>query len=95
MCIRDSDEAHRFAVTYHRKRREIRDRHSELLDIPGIGDLTRTRLLQHFGSLEAVSKADARALEAVVNAKQAQAIYHHFHGEEGMKEVPSNGSSPA
>jgi len=89
------DEAHRFAVTYHRKRREIRDRHSELLDIPGIGDLTRTRLLQHFGSLEAVSKADARALEAVVNAKQAQAIYHHFHGEEGMKEVPSNGSSPA
>jgi excinuclease ABC subunit C len=89
------DEAHRFAVTYHRKRREIRDRHSELLDIPGIGDLTRTRLLQHFGSLEAVSKADARALEAVVNAKQAQAIYHHFHGEKGMKEVPSNGSSPA
>ena len=76
------DEAHRFAVTYHRKRREIRDRHSELLDIPGIGDTTRTRLLQHFGSLEAVRNADATALEAVVNSKQAQAIYGHFHPEE-------------
>jgi excinuclease ABC subunit C len=78
------DEAHRFAVTYHRKRREIRDRHSELLDIPGIGDLTRTRLLQHFGSLDAVRKADATALEAVVNSKQAQAIYGHFHPTEGV-----------
>ena len=76
------DEAQRFAVTYHRKRREIRDRHSELLDIPGIGDTTRTRLLQHFGSLEAVRNADATALEAVVNSKQAQAIYGHFHPEE-------------
>jgi excinuclease ABC subunit C len=75
------DEAHRFAVTYHRKRRAIRDRHSELLDIPGIGDTTRTRLLQHFGSLDAVRNADATALEAVVNAKQAQAIYGHFHPE--------------
>lgn len=73
------DEAHRFAVTYHRKRREIRDRHSDLLDIPGIGELTRKRLLQHFGSLEAVRKADATALTAVVNNKQAQAIYQHFH----------------
>src|SRR5512146_188813 len=76
------DEAHRFAVTYHRKRREIRDRHSELLDIPGIGDTTRTRLLQHFGSLEAVRNADTTALGAVVNSKQAQAIWGHFHPEE-------------
>lgn len=75
------DEAHRFAVTYHRKRREIRDRHSELLDIPGIGDTTRTRLLQHFGSLEAVRNADRTALGAVVNSKQALAIYGHFHPE--------------
>ncbi|MGE5110060.1 MAG: excinuclease ABC subunit UvrC [Acidobacteriaceae bacterium] len=82
------DEAHRFAVTYHRKRREIRDRHSELLDIPGIGDTTRTRLLQHFGSLEAVRNADATALEAVVNSKQAQAIYGHFHPEELTETLP-------
>ena len=50
------DEAHRFAVTFHRKRREIRDRKTELLEIPGVGALTTRRLLQHFGSLEAVKR---------------------------------------
>jgi excinuclease ABC subunit C len=85
------DEAHRFAVTYHRKRRKIRDRHSELLDIPGIGELTRTRLLQHFGSLDAVRKADATALEAVVNTRQALAIYQHFHPEAGVEELQPSG----
>src|SRR6516165_4072843 len=73
------DEAHRFAVTFHRKRREIRDRKTELLEIPGVGALTTRRLLQHFGSLEAVRQADAAALAAVVNRSQAEAILRHFH----------------
>jgi excinuclease ABC subunit C len=72
------DEAHRFAVTFHRKRREIRDRSSELLDIPGIGRQTRRRLLEHFGSLTAVRQADAGALSAVVSRPQAEAILSHF-----------------
>jgi excinuclease ABC subunit C len=75
------DEAHRFAVTFHRKRREIRDRETELLDIPGIGERTTRRLLQHFGSLQSVKQADAAALAAVVNRAQAEAILRHFHGE--------------
>jgi len=75
------DEAHRFAVTFHRKRREIRDRNSELLDIPGIGTLTSRRLLQHFGSLQAIKQADAAALSAVVSRSQADAILRHFHGQ--------------
>lgn len=72
------DEAHRFAITFHRKRREIRDRSSELLEIPGIGHTTMRRLLQHFGSLQAVRKADAAALTAVVNTRQAEAILEYF-----------------
>jgi excinuclease ABC subunit C len=72
------DEAHRFAVTFHRKRREMRDRNSELLEIPGIGSRTRQRLLQHFGSLRAVQQADAAALSAVVSKPQAAAILQHF-----------------
>jgi len=72
------DESHRFAITFHRKRREMRDRRSELLDIAGIGDLTRKRLLQHFGSMRSVREAGLSALEAVVNRKQAQAIFDHF-----------------
>jgi excinuclease ABC subunit C len=72
------DEAHRFAITFHRKRREIRDRSSELLQIPGIGETTMRRLLQHFGSLQSIRKADAAALTAVVNSRQAEAILEYF-----------------
>ncbi len=72
------DEAHRFAVTFHRKRREMRDRKSELLEIPGIGESTRRRLLEHFGSVRAVSLADEAALSAVVTRSQAEAIREHF-----------------
>jgi excinuclease ABC subunit C len=72
------DEAHRFAVTFHRKRRQMRDRSTELLDIPGVGQNTTRRLLEHFGSLQAVKQADAAALSAVVNRTQAEAILNHF-----------------
>jgi excinuclease ABC subunit C len=72
------DEAHRFAVTFHRKRRQIRDRSTELREIPGIGERTTRRLLQHFGSLQAVKQADVAALSAVVTKNQAEAILQHF-----------------
>ena len=76
------DESHRFAITYHRKRREMRDRDSELLGIPGVGARTRTRLIEHFGSLRSVQQADLVALTAVVPQKTAESIYAHFHVEE-------------
>jgi excinuclease ABC subunit C len=72
------DEAHRFAVTFHRKRRQIRDRATELREIPGVGESTTRRLLEHFGSLQAVKQADVAALSAVVTRTQAQAILEHF-----------------
>ena len=72
------DEAHRFAVTFHRKRRQIRDRSTELLEIPGVGASTSRRLLEHFGSVQAVKQADAAALSAVVTRMQAEAIRNHF-----------------
>jgi excinuclease ABC subunit C len=72
------DEAHRFAVTFHRKRRQMRDRSSELLQIPGVGTSTTRRLLEHFGSVQAVKQADAAALSAVVTKPQAEAIQTHF-----------------
>jgi excinuclease ABC subunit C len=73
------DEAHRFAVTFHRKRRQIRDRSTELLEIPGVGASTSRRLLEHFGSVQAVRQADAAALSAVVTRAQAESIRNHFH----------------
>jgi len=72
------DEAHRFAVTFHRKRRQIRDRSTELREIPGVGERTTRRLLEHFGSLQAVKQADVAALSAVVTKSQAEAILQHF-----------------
>ncbi len=73
------DEAHRFAVTFHRKRRQMRDRSTELMEIPGVGARTTRRLLEHFGSIQAVKQADAAALSAVVTRAQAEEILSHFH----------------
>jgi excinuclease ABC subunit C len=73
------DESHRFAVTFHRKRRQMRDRKSELLEIPGVGERTRQRLIQHFGSVRAVQQADAAALGAVLTKSQTEAVLRHFH----------------
>jgi len=72
------DEAHRFAVTFHRKRRQLRDRSTELREIPGVGESTTRRLLEHFGSLQAVKQAGVAALSAVVTKSQAEVILQHF-----------------
>jgi excinuclease ABC subunit C len=73
------DESHRFAVGYHRQRRAMRDRDSELLNIQGVGPRTRQRLLTHFGSLRDVQQATAESLAAVVSRKTAETIWLHFH----------------
>jgi excinuclease ABC subunit C len=75
------DESHRFAVTYHRKRREMRDRDSELDAIPGVGPRTRQRLLEHFGSVRGIRQASPDALTAVVNAATAEKIRRYFEAE--------------
>jgi len=72
------DESHRFAVTYHRKRRQMRDRDSELDTIPGVGPRTRQRLLEHFGSVRAIGQAGHDALTAVVSEATAARIREHF-----------------
>jgi excinuclease ABC subunit C len=75
------DESHRFAVTYHRKRRQMRDRDSELLSIPGVGPRTRQRLIEHFGSVRGIKQAAPDALTAVVNAATAEKIRNYFAAE--------------
>jgi len=72
------DESHRFAVTYHRKRRQLRDRDSELDAIPGVGPRTRQRLIEHFGSVRGIKQAAPDALLAVVSKSVADKIQSHF-----------------
>jgi excinuclease ABC subunit C len=75
------DESHRFAVTYHRKRRQMRDRETELDAIPGVGPRTRQRLVEHFGSVRGIKQAGHDALTAVVSPAVAAKIRRHFEGE--------------
>ena len=84
------DESHRFAVGYHRQRRAMRDRDSELLIIPGVGTLTRQRLLSHFGSLRDVQQATADSLASVVPRKTAESIWRHFHKTKESVPLPSS-----
>ena len=72
------DEAHRFAVTYHRRSRARRDFHSTLDDITGIGSRRRKQLLAAFGSVAGVRRASRAELATVVGVKAADAIIRHF-----------------
>ncbi len=72
------DETHRYAVAYHRKRRELRDFTSELSAIPGVGAKRKTRLLRHFGSINRISEASVAELAPFVGRKTAAEIVEHF-----------------
>jgi excinuclease ABC subunit C len=72
------DEAHRFAVTFHRQARRARDLQSGLDDIPGVGPRRRRALLTAFGSLAGVRRASREDLTAVVGPKVADAVLGHF-----------------
>jgi excinuclease ABC subunit C len=65
------DEAHRFAVTFHRTRRNASRLESELKQIPGVGEKTTMKLLRHFGSLERVREASDAALRDLVGPATA------------------------
>jgi excinuclease ABC subunit C len=72
------DEAHRFAVTFHRKARSRRDLQSVLDGIPGVGPRRRRVLLTRFGSVANVRRATREELVPVVGAKVADAVLDHF-----------------
>jgi excinuclease ABC subunit C len=72
------DEAHRFAITFHRQSRKKRDLQSELDVVPGIGLRRRKTLLTAFGSLSGVRRATREELARVVGVKAADAVIAHF-----------------
>ena len=72
------DEAHRFAVTFHRRARAMRDLRSDLDAVPGIGPARRRRLLERFGSTANVRRASRDELRGVVGSRLADALLSHF-----------------
>jgi excinuclease ABC subunit C len=75
------DEAHRFAITYHKQLRSKQTLRSELEDIPGVGANRRSQLLRHFGSLKHVREASLAELTSVSGLPEriAQAVHDYFH----------------
>jgi hypothetical protein len=84
LLARLRDEAHRFAITYHRKLRRERNFRSVLEQIPGIGDKRKRALLAHFGSLKRIRAATAEELAQVegFNAQLAERVHRFLAAEE-------------
>jgi hypothetical protein len=92
------DETHRAAVTYHRKRRELRDFTSELTAIPGVGDRRKNRLLRNLGSIQKVAEASVEQLAPFVGRKTAEEIVEHFRRQRaaaGVADAPGAASPEA
>jgi excinuclease ABC subunit C len=88
------DETHRAAVTYHRKRREIRDFTSELTEIPGIGDKRKNKLLRNFGSITRIAQASVEELAPFVGRQTAAEIAEHFSRQRALAGVEEANASP-
>ena len=87
------DEAHRFAVTYHRKLRTERTIRTELTNIAGIGEKTAELLLTRFGSVETISALSIEELLEVTGKKNADSIYRHFHDQPEQSATPDQPST--
>jgi excinuclease ABC subunit C len=77
------DEAHRFAITGHRQRRQKSRRRSEIDDIPGVGPKRRRELLNHFGAVAGLKGASIEEIAKVpgISRKLAQDIYGALHAD--------------
>ena len=80
------DEAHRFAISYHRKLRKSRTLKTKLTDIPGIGEKNAMKLLEHFGSVERIARADKEELRKITGPKTAALVAKFF----SSKNKPEN-----
>jgi excinuclease ABC subunit C len=94
LLTRLRDEAHRFAITFHRKLRRERNFQSVLESIPGVGEGRKKALLRHFGALKRVKEATAEELASVegFGPRQARAVFEFFHPAEGAP--PPDGEAP-
>jgi excinuclease ABC subunit C len=83
------DEAHRFAVTFHRKRRAKRTLKSGFEDLPNVGAARRKKLLEHFGSFDGVKNATLEQLQAVpgIPKNVAAAVHQVLHRDETAGET--------
>jgi excinuclease ABC subunit C len=93
------DEAHRFAITYHRQKRSARMTSSALDGVPGLGETRRTALLKHFGSVRKLRTATVEAITEVpgVGRRTAEAVLAALNDDDGAgaDRQPSTATSQA
>ena len=89
LITRIQDEAHRFAIEFHRSLRSKEQVHSVLDDIPGIGPARRKDLMRHFRSLDKIKEASVRELAALpsMNEKSAKQVFEFFHGYDKIEKT--------
>ena len=81
------DEAHRFAITFHRQRRSKRTIATELTEIAGIGESTAQQLLTKIGSLKEIKESPMEKLATVIGKKKGELVYKHFNNNEAKKRL--------
>jgi excinuclease ABC subunit C len=74
------DEAHRTAVGFHRQRRDSAVLRTQLMEVPGIGPVLAEKLLNRFGSMEALRQASLEELRSLLGARRAETLYQYLHG---------------
>jgi excinuclease ABC subunit C len=87
------DDAHRFAVTFHRARRTKREVSTELLQIPGVGERTAHKLLSHFGSLNKLRNVSLEELAQVIKRSQAKRVHDHLAAHQPVDNSPAGRSN--
>ena len=73
------DEVHRFAITFHREKRSKAQTSSELDEIKGIGEKTKTELINHFKSIKRLRNAEISEIEKIIAKHRASIVYSHFN----------------
>jgi excinuclease ABC subunit C len=87
------DETHRFAVGFHRQRRSARTLHTELTEIPGVGERSAKKLLRRFGSVARLRSASVEEMAKIITRPQAEKLAEHFRSAEAIADS-SEGVEP-
>ena len=81
LMVEIQDEVHRFAISYHKKKRSKAQTKSELDDIQGVGAITKQKILQHFGSVARAKMAKKEEWIDLLGTRSGTKVYEHFHGK--------------
>ena len=87
------DEAHRFAITFHRSLREKQSLQTELTEIPGVGNATAKKILELFGSVRSAREATLEELREKLGKKRGSGVFGYFHAQESGTNLVQNRES--